>query len=161
MKFRELFKEVTGLDPLTRTFTLAWIGLEFFCAKILKQYTIGVTPIKGYTNQRKQSNSAKAWLDIKQQQYRHTIVREYRYGPYFIDGMIEKDWFENNIQYQMVAFEYLGCYYHGCQECGFYDQKKLDEIEKKRQYLQRNQIKIEFIKSCEWQTFLETNETLK
>ena len=60
LSFRKLFIETTGIDPLTRTFTLASIGLEFFRAKLLPSNTIGITPIGGYNNYRMQSASANA-----------------------------------------------------------------------------------------------------
>ncbi len=44
---------VTEIDPITRCFTLASMGLEIFKAKLLPPKTIGVTPIRGYKKQGK------------------------------------------------------------------------------------------------------------
>ena len=37
MSFRKLFKDITELDPFTRNFTLASIGLEVYRSKFLKE----------------------------------------------------------------------------------------------------------------------------
>ena len=64
MKFRQLFKQKTKIDPLKRCYTLASVALEYFKANYLEENKIGVTPIEGYGFLRLQSNSGKAFLDF-------------------------------------------------------------------------------------------------
>ncbi len=108
MKFRGLFRSVTGIDPITRAFTLAFVGLEYFRAKVLKENTIGITPIEGYIDGRHKSMKGNIWLDWLQKELNKPIVREQRIGPFYADGYIHEE---------RQVFEFLGCYYHGCEEC--------------------------------------------
>ncbi len=108
MKFRQLFKSVTDIDPITRAFTLASVGLEYFRAKVLQENTIGITPIDGYIAGRHKSIKGNIWLDWLQRVSGKEIVREQRIGPFWADGYIPDE---------RRAFEFLGCYYHGCETC--------------------------------------------
>ena len=105
MEFRELFESVTELDPITRNFTLASVAMEHFRSSVLKENQIGITPIKGYLNNRSKSFKANIWLDWHQQKFNREILREYKIGPYYADGYNK----EKNIVY-----EFFGCYFHGC-----------------------------------------------
>ena len=107
MKFRILFRETTGIDPITRNFTLASIGLETFRVKYLQDSTIGITPVKGYSS-RKSSMAADSWVDWIEKKLDRKIMRENRLGPYFADAF---DQISNTI------YEYNGCYFHGCPSC--------------------------------------------
>ncbi|MDI9312736.1 MAG: DNA polymerase [Limnohabitans sp.] len=107
IKFREQFKNITEIDPLTRNFTLASIGLEVFRTNFLKEYTIGITPIAGYS-QRNGSIHCDIWLDYNEMCIKDEIIREYRVGRYYADGYNKK---HNTI------YEYFGCFYHGCLKC--------------------------------------------
>jgi len=108
MKFRELFRSVTELDPISRCFTLASVGLEFFRARILKENTIGINPINGYSGGRHRSIMGNIWLDYQQTKHNYKIIREQRLGSYWADGFIAED---NHV------FEFFGCRYHGCIDC--------------------------------------------
>jgi len=83
MSFRELFIKYTELDPLSRNFTLASVGLEYFRSNILEENSIGVTPIDYYGKIKNNSAVASAWLDWQQKLYNKQIIREYRIGPYW------------------------------------------------------------------------------
>src|SRR5260370_13509196 len=61
MEFRKLFSNVTEIDPITRNFTLASVGLEYFRAKQLNENQIGITPINGYINGRHKSKCGNVW----------------------------------------------------------------------------------------------------
>ncbi|MDI9312371.1 MAG: DNA polymerase, partial [Limnohabitans sp.] len=103
--FKKQFKDITEIDPLSRNFTLAAIGLEVFRAKYLKQDSLGINPISYGT---KQSKIANSWLDFTQSQYSQIIKREFKIGPYFSDGCIPEE---------KIVFEFHGCFYHGCPLC--------------------------------------------
>ena len=64
MIFRNQFKATSGIDPLTRCFTLASIGLEVFRAKLLPPKLLAITPIQGYSNPKINSKSANSFLDL-------------------------------------------------------------------------------------------------
>jgi len=85
MKFRNQFKEITSIDPITRNFTLASIGLEIFRAKFLKPEQLAITPISGYSS-RRSSIISNIWLSYREVQANITINREYRIGNYYADG---------------------------------------------------------------------------
>ena len=110
MKFRQLFKQETKIDPLKRCFTLASVALEYFRATHLEENKIGVTPIQGYESTRLQSFEGKAFLDYYASYYNKTISREYREGPYWFDGCIDEpteDPIDGSTQNKIV-FEFLG-----------------------------------------------------
>jgi hypothetical protein len=86
MKFRDEFKKITQLDPITRCFTLASIGLEVFKSKYLREGLLGVTPVKGYNATRNHSTIAEIWLDWMQKKDETVLKREYRIGKYWVDG---------------------------------------------------------------------------
>ena len=115
MKFREEFKNITTLDPITRCFTLASIGMEVFKSKFLPGKKLAITPIGGYTKNRNHSKVAETWLDWIQKSNKITLKREYKIGPYYCDGFD----IANN-----TVYEFFGCYWHGCY-CTF--KKERDE----------------------------------
>lgn len=108
MKFRELFIEVTEIDPFTRNFTLPSVGLEYFRANMSEDKPIGITPLNNYIEKRNNSIKANTWLDWHQKEKKTEIIREHQYGPFFADGYIKDE---------RHVFEFFGCYFHGCPIC--------------------------------------------
>lgn len=102
--FRKTFKEITSLDPLTRCFTLAAIALEVFRSRFLVNVKFATTPLS-YVASRNQSIGGSVYLDIIQKIHGIKLVREFRIGPYFVDGA--------DVQRKTI-YEYCGCYWHGC-----------------------------------------------
>ena len=110
VKFRKTFIEITGLDPITRCFTLASIALETYRTKFYdsRNNPIGITP-QSYTDPKNHSMIADAWLDWVSEQYPSMqFSKEQRLGIKWVDGAI--------ISIKKV-FEYNGCNYHGCPKC--------------------------------------------
>ncbi|XP_074596508.1 uncharacterized protein LOC141851659 [Brevipalpus obovatus] len=112
-QFRRWYEEMkfislNGLDPFTRCFTIAQVGLELLRALYLPENTLAVTPRNGYTNLRKCSRESLAWLDFQEKNLEVKIIREYKIGRYYADG------FSRQIN---TVFEYLGCLFHGCPRC--------------------------------------------
>ena len=107
LKFTQLFKNITAINPITRAFTLASVAMEVFRARMLPRFTLGITPLAGYA-ERKQSMKANAWLDFMQRNLRTSIRREWRLGPFYADGFIPST---------KTVLEFYGCYYHGCPQC--------------------------------------------
>lgn len=107
MQFRTLMERITGLDPLTRCFTIASLAMESFHTHMLPHNFLGISPPKGYSG-RHNSIEASAWLDALEQTRGMKIHREWRAGPYFVDGLYTTTG---------EMFKYNGCYYHGCEKC--------------------------------------------
>ena len=64
MKFRSTFKEITGLDPITRSFTLASIAMETFTTLFLGSgKNLANTPVDGYNKSKLFSISSNCYLD--------------------------------------------------------------------------------------------------
>lgn len=127
MRFRHNYMNITGLDPLTRRFTIASLGLEIFRAKILpSSQLLAKTPLEGYGGKRG-SIVASIWLDYVQKCSRFKIYREYRLGNLYADGYCEET---------KTVYEFWGCYFHGCTQCyaaGDEERKKKQEqVMKKR-----------------------------
>ena len=101
--FRRIFKEATELDPITRCFTLASMGLEMFRAKILPPNTIGVTPIRGYSNRGTFSMAGNIWLDYMEKENNIKIEREVPIDNFIVDGYDSKN---------KTVYEYNGCHFH-------------------------------------------------
>lgn len=108
LQFRLLFKQASGIDPLTRCFTLASAAMETFRGLFLREKSIGICPLTGYFSKRKGSVIADAWIDWKEKQSGSKIYREKRIGNYYADG------------YEPITntvYEFFGCTFHGCPTC--------------------------------------------
>lgn len=108
LKFKKLFQTITKIDPYTRSFTLASIGMECFRSFYLMPETIAITPIHCYGKQRKCSMIANAWLDYNSKKDSTFIEREWKLGNFYADG------FSQNLN---KVYEFWGCWTHGCSKC--------------------------------------------
>ena len=108
MKFREMLREITGIDPFEKCMTIASVCHEVYRTNYLEKDTIAV-----FNNNRqlktKQSNIAVKWLSWLAEKDEIDIehVRnggEKRIGKYSLDGYCE----ERN-----TVYEFQGCYWHG------------------------------------------------
>ena len=108
MKFREMLREITGIDPFEKCITIASVCHEVYRTNYLEKDTIAV-----FNNNRqlktKQSNIAVKWLSWLAEKDEIDIehVRnggEKRIGKYSLDGYCE----ERN-----TVYEFQGCYWHG------------------------------------------------
>ena len=108
MTFRDIFKEISGLDPFSRSITIAMSTMEIFRANYLKPKILAIYPFNGYDIKRKSSYIGNAWLDYIEMARNIEIQREYRIGNYYCDGI----YLEMNI-----IFEFYGCIFHGCIDC--------------------------------------------
>ena len=151
MKFRELFKAVTTIDPITRTFTLASIGLETFKAGILPKDTLAISPVQGYSAVKNHSKAADCWLDYIQKSQRIKLKREFRIGKYWVDGFD----LENN-----TVYEFSGCLWHG-HHCIQQNDIKLNELKSKLEYLENRDFTVVHIWECEFREEKSKNSELK
>ena len=160
MKFRKLFIETTTLDPITRNFTLASVGLEFFKANHLEKQTIGTTPLFPYTKRQNQSEKGYAWLDVQDKVWNEKIIREYKIGPHQADGVIDKPFFDKSLNktWDKVAFEFLGCYHHGCAQCGYPNEELLRKVQRRYEYMIKHNIKPIYIWEHEWEIEVQSSK---
>ena len=108
MLFRELFMKVSGLDPLSRSITIAMSVMEVFKTKYLKQNILAIAPPNGYEAKRKASYVGTVWLDYLEESRKLKIKREKKIGRYYCDGVINET---------KQCFEFYGCIWYGCFDC--------------------------------------------
>ena len=109
LEFRELFRDVTDIDPFKSCLTIASACNLVFRTNFLKENSTAILPSHGYHPKIKQSNMALKWLsyiaekdDIHIQHKRNG--GEKSVGRYSLDGYDE----ETN-----TAYEFHGCFWHG------------------------------------------------
>ena len=108
MSFREMLREITGVDPFEKCLTIASVCLEVYRTNFLKENTIAIFQPDCYLKT-KQSNVAVKWLSYVSQKNDIYIehVRnggEKRVGKYSLDGYCEE---------LHTAYEFQGCFWHG------------------------------------------------
>lgn len=163
MKFRYQFKQETGIDPLTRKFTLAGIAMETFCALHLNDHKMGVTPISSY-NSRNSSMIGNIWLDWMEHTRQIRLSREYLvFGAYWADAM--------DVEGRTV-YEFLGCFWHGCKDC-HPDQDTVNEnlgasykalhdtVDAKHAYYTKHGFRCEFMWECKFKQLKASNPDLQ
>ncbi|XP_041478761.1 uncharacterized protein LOC121426498 isoform X1 [Lytechinus variegatus] len=120
--FRNHFKEITktktnetGIDPFLRTLTLPSACNLLFRTNYLRPDTIALIPQEGYANPKRYSIKSVEWLTHmsreKEIEIRHALNGGERkvHGRY-VDGYGERG-------DEKYVFEFLGCYFHGCEMC--------------------------------------------
>ena len=109
LEFRELFRDVTDIDPFKQCLTIASACNLVFQTNFLKENTIAILPPHGYHPKIKQSNMALKWLSYIAEK-NDIYIRHKRnggekgVGRYSLDGYHE----ETN-----TAYEFHGCFWHG------------------------------------------------
>ena len=112
LEFRELFQQITDVDPFASCLTIASACNLVFRKTFLKEDTIAVIPPSGYRPEQKQSVVALkmlAWISqrdgIAIQHARN--YGEHRIGPYLVDGYNEET---------STVWEIQGCLWHRCEK---------------------------------------------
>ena len=108
MEFREMLREITGIDPFEKCLTIASACHEVYRTNFLKKDSIAVFQHDRQLKM-KQSNMAVKWLSYEMERNHIHIqhVRnggEKRVGKYSLDGYCE--------EYHTV-YEFQGCFWHG------------------------------------------------
>ena len=108
MEFREMLRDITGIDPFDKCLTIASACHEVYRTNFLKKDTIAVFQHDRQLKM-KQSNMAVKWLsyEMERNDIRIQHVRnggEKRVGKYSLDGYCEE---------YHTAYEFQGCFWHG------------------------------------------------
>ena len=108
MAFREMLREITGIDPFEKCLTIASACHEVYRTNFLKKDSIAVFQHDRQLKM-KQSNMAVKWLSYEMERNDIHIqhVRnggEKRVGKYSLDGYCEE---------YHAAYEFQGCFWHG------------------------------------------------
>jgi hypothetical protein len=109
MQFRELFRDVTEIDPFEKCLTIASACNLVYRTNYLEENTIAIISPHGYCPENKQSLLAQKWLSYTAESNEIYIQHarnggEKRVGPYLLDGYHE----ETN-----TVYEVHGCFWHG------------------------------------------------
>ncbi len=109
LEFRELFRDVTDIDPIERCLTIASACSLVYRTNFLDEDTIAVISPHCYRPDGKQSVMALKWLwytaeknEIYIQHIRN--AGENHVGNYLLDGYHEQT---------NTAYEFHGCFWHG------------------------------------------------
>ena len=165
--YREMLRKESGIDPFNKSLTIASYCQEVYRTNFLRKDTIAI-----FNNDRqwkiKQSNVAVTWLSYiseKEDLYIKHVRNggEKRVEPYSLDGYCE----ETN-----TAYEFQGCFWHGCPEC-FKDRDTVNPISQKpmEELYMNTKKKVKFLKDqgfrvvekwgCELEKELEDDEEMK
>ncbi|XP_055339082.1 uncharacterized protein LOC129588742 [Paramacrobiotus metropolitanus] len=113
-QFRYLFRKISnGLCPFVAAITIAGVCIQYWKSFILKPDQIKLLPHRIHARNRNQSEVAKKWLAWMVREEECVIESvltgaKHQIGPYFVDG------FREDINH---AYEFHGCFYHGCPQC--------------------------------------------
>ena len=108
LQYREMFRDITEIDPFNKSITIASYCLTVFRTKFLKKDTVATFDRQRYLKTM-QSNTAVKWLSyIAEKENVHIQhVRnggEKRVARYSLDGYCPQT---------STAYEYQGCFWHG------------------------------------------------
>ena len=166
LEFRELFHDVTDIDPF-RTLTIASACHLVYRTNYLPKDTIAVIPPLGYSPKNNQSLFAHKWLSYTAEKNETYIQHarngsEKRVGPYLLDSYHQET---------HTAYEVHGCFWHGCPRCYARDTlnsvsgKTMQELHcstvEKIEYLRRQGYNVVEIWECDVNRELKQNEDMK
>ena len=167
LEFRDLFREVTDIDPFASCLTIASACNLVFRKTFMKENTIAIIPACGYTPENKHSVIALkmlTWIALRDAiSIRHACNHgEQRIGKYLVDGFNA----ETN-----TMWEVQGCLWHGCGRCFARDTVNPVNHLSMHDLRQRTLEKIQFLKdagynvveiwTCDIDRQLETDPEMK
>lgn len=119
LRFRDEVLSTTKVDPL-QCVTLASLCMKIYRTRFLPEDTIAIPPLDNYIQSQKTfSTPSIQWLEYLSHKEKRSIKHalndgEKRVGKYSLDGFSEDD-------DGTTAYEYAGCYFHGCPDCYDYN----------------------------------------
>lgn len=139
-EFRHTLRSITGIDPITRNFTLAQVAMETFRSKFLTQGgEIGVTPLTGYINPAT-SRIANAWLETLAIDLVREKIIAVGNSIYYADGYDPRT---------KTCYEFYGCFFHGCPKCSSSSTDQYLRTKKREDDLKKAGFQIVSIWGCE------------
>jgi hypothetical protein len=127
MRFKNLLMQLTNnrCDPFCYT-TLASVATAIFKADFMKENTIAAVPPNGYADIQNFSSASLEWLEwmrqmngvVNMKHIGNSPVGEATIGSFRVDGI--------DVTTQ-TAYDFHGCYYHGCPKC-FPDRHQLNKL---------------------------------
>ncbi|KAM4014972.1 uncharacterized protein ACNLHF_001687 [Anomaloglossus baeobatrachus] len=157
------------VDPF-QLITLASVCMSMYRFKFLPKHTIAILPGDNYHKTKKRfSSPAIQWLMFVAHTENITIQHalrggEKQVGKYFLDGYA----YVNN---QHIAFEFQGCFYHGCPVC--YNENDTNKVTNtsygqlyyaflaKKRYLQCCGYTLRLMWEHEWNEMVEKDSNLQ
>jgi hypothetical protein len=109
LEFRELFRDITNIDPFERCLTIASACNLVFRTNFLRENTIAILPPHGYHPGTKQSNIALKWLSYTAER-NDIYIRHKRNGGEKSVGHYSLDGYDGETR---TAYEFHGCFWHG------------------------------------------------
>ena len=109
--FMTNFYTITGVNPMLESFTLPQAVMIAYRKQYMEENMLGIVPTSLYHEMRKnQSREGLKWLIYEAQKRTANIIYEVNIPTtkYYVDGFCK----ETN-----TVFEFLGCYWHGCERC--------------------------------------------
>ena len=150
--FRKIFFDLSTVDPF-ESVTIAAACNRVFRKNFLIPNTIAIIPPNGYIGRDRQSHVAKQWLEYEARRLKTTIRHAGNGHEFRIRGRkIKLDGVEilSDGTYSMNAYEFLGCYYHGCKLC--YSQTQMNTLMGRPMFEVYNstQARLKFLKNAGW-----------
>ncbi|XP_037906182.1 uncharacterized protein LOC119648487 [Hermetia illucens] len=114
-KFMQEFLNITGINPLIESLTIASACMLVFRRNFLKENTLGIMPRSGYYKSQNQSVLARKWLALESSKTSDEIASVNNKGEVRLErcGLLV-DGFNSKTN---TVYEFFGCFYHGCREC--------------------------------------------
>ncbi|XP_078531047.1 uncharacterized protein LOC144817954 [Lissotriton helveticus] len=168
-KTPQMPKSVEYIDPF-QNITLASMCMSIYKHMFLRPESMALVPPDLYNGKQKRySTPSIQWLMYVSEKedidIRHALQGgEYRLGPYYLDGYAE-------IKGVRTAFEYNGCFYHGCPQC--YKPHEFNRLlgAKFGHLHRRTMIRAQYVEKCgfalrvlwehEWLEMIATNTELR
>lgn len=173
LAFRNKILEMTedGCDPF-RYVTLASVAAAIFRSLFLKEKQIAAVPPNGYSSHQRFSCKSLEWLEYLRQECGEERLSHIANSPYG-ECVIGQYRFDGVDQEKKTAFEFNGCYYHGCPKC---NKNKMDDTNPTigltfRALHERTMKKEDYVKNilkwnlktmweCEWESLKKENEEI-
>ena len=160
MIFRNMFKNVTGIDPLTRNFTLASIALEHFLVTKPEELNLGITPTRSYRTEvvdekrigdyvKQKSPAEVSLVNLLTHENKSRSFCQVAFGrnngicEWKVNKKIGNYWPDAYCQTHNVIIEFNGCWWHPHDNCNYTFKENDNRMIQKQDVIK----KIEYYKS--------------
>ncbi|XP_044591938.1 uncharacterized protein LOC123270042 [Cotesia glomerata] len=116
-KFRKLILECGNVCPFTECTTIASTCMLFYRRNYLKEKQIGILPRSGYRLADNQSRVAIEWLTWLEHKQNIKITHALRGREVVTPSGVKLDGYREDKNGQKFAYQFHGCFWHGCIKC--------------------------------------------